>query len=274
MPPGLIIAIRAARRITVLSGAGMSAESGLPTFRDPETGVWAQHDPALLATPEAWRDDPGSVWCWYQRRRVQFATAEPNDGHRALALLSAFKNVSVVTQNCDDLHERAGSRDVLHIHGRIADSHCDKCGDRYLLPAVEPGDTVSRLDPSRCSCGGLVRPSVVWFGEQMPLREFGAAIRVTQECDVLLIVGTSGLVYPAASLPQLARSNGALIVEIGPHETGLSEGADIVWRSSAASALEALLAVVSDGGGRQDRDRDDELDDQWSLKREWDRERK
>lgn len=242
LPDGLVEAVRSAERITVLTGAGMSAESGLPTFRDAETGLWARYDPMTLATPEAWNDDPGLVWAWYQRRRFQLAAVEPNPGHRAIAALGTRLDVAVVTQNVDDLHERAGTDDVIHLHGSLTGSHCDRCAARYSIPAVDP--EAERLSPIGCECGGLIRPSVVWFGEQLPEAEFGRAIDRAESSDLMLVIGTSGLVYPAAGLPELARAQGALIVEINPNESGLSASADIVWRSGASAALTALLGAL------------------------------
>lgn len=242
IPDELVAAASKARTITVLTGAGMSAESGLPTFRDAQTGLWSKYDPMTLATPEAWREDPGLVWAWYQNRRMQLKSVEPNDGHRALAQWGTRSDVRIVTQNVDDLHERAGSTNVVHVHGSLLASHCDTCGDRYDVSVSAPDG--ERVPPPGCGCGGLVRPGIVWFGEMLPEAEFGQAMLHSQICDLMLLIGTSGIVYPAAGLPQLALNRGVTVVEINPQETDLSDGADVVWRTTAANALPALVDAL------------------------------
>ena len=243
-PPSVVDAVRAATRITVLTGAGMSAESGLPTFRDTEDGLWARYDPMTLAPPEAWHDDPALVWGWYQQRRIQLDSAAPNPAHLALADLAARRDVQIVTQNVDELHEQAGSTEVIHIHGTLSRSYCDTCGDNYTIPTAMP--RTERVPPPTCGCGGLVRPGVVWFGEMLPEVDFARAIGAVQESDVRLIVGTSGMVQPAAGLPQLARMRGSFIVEVNPETTELSDRADVTWRASAGAALPALVAATVD----------------------------
>jgi NAD-dependent deacetylase len=245
--PGPVLEVaRAAHRVTLFTGAGMSAESGLPTFRDVRTGLWAAYDPMTFASPQSWADDPGLVWAWYQKRRHQLETVEPNAGHHAIAEWAALAEIKVITQNVDDLHERAGTLDAVHIHGRLLDSHCERCKTGYHLAAREP-DTL-RVAPPQCECGGLIRPSVVWFEEPLPHEEFSFAIGHAQNCDLLLIVGTSGAVYPAASLPQLAKNRGAVVIEINPSETDLSDRADLVWRATAASALPWLVSKLRRDG--------------------------
>ncbi|WP_024332659.1 SIR2 family NAD-dependent protein deacylase [Gordonia hirsuta] len=243
VPADLLAAVRAAERIVVFTGAGMSAESGLPTFRDEETGLWSRYDVSRLATPEAWDADPALVWAWYQRRRFQLAAVEPNPGHRAIAALGRHRRVDVVTQNVDDLHERGGSERVVHLHGRLAETFCDTCRLPYPVPAVDP--QTEHLEPERCVCGGRIRPGVVWFGEHLPADEFARAVDHAENCDLMLVVGTSGIVYPAAGLPQVAREHGATVAEINPNRTDLSEAADLVWRAPASTALPALLEVLS-----------------------------
>jgi NAD-dependent deacetylase len=230
------------RRVTLFTGAGMSAESGLPTFRDFHTGLWETYDPSKFATPEAWADDPGLVWAWYQQRRHKLQNVEPNVGHRAVVAWAEIVELKVITQNVDDLHERAGTSDVVHIHGRLLESHCEHCANGYRIAVVKPA--TPRVAPPQCHCGGRIRPSVTWFGEPLPHNAFSAAIGHAQNCDLLLIVGTSGVVYPAAGLPQLAKNRGATVVEINPSETDLSDRADLIWRQSAATALPALVAEV------------------------------
>ena len=234
---------RAAGRVTALTGAGVSAESGVPTYRDVANGLWAEYDPMTLATPAAWNDDPGLVWAWYQRRRAELQSVTPNAAHRALAEWGRHRIVRIVTQNVDDLHERAGSADVIHVHGSLHRSHCDACGDNYATEIVMP--CTIRVEPPECGCGGRVRPGVVWFGETPPEVDFAHAIRAVQDCDLLLVIGTSGLVYPAAGLPQLARTRGCFIVEINPAATGVSELADVAWHEAAGIAIPALVDALS-----------------------------
>ncbi|MGZ8178914.1 SIR2 family NAD-dependent protein deacylase [Williamsia sp. SKLECPSW1] len=235
-------AIRSASIVTVLTGAGMSAESGVPTFRDVQTGLWAKYDPMTLATPEAWEDDPALVWAWYQRRRAMVGSVAPNAGHRALAEWASAADIRVVTQNVDDLHERAGSTDVVHVHGSLFACRCDTCGRAHEVEAREPDG--ERVDPPACDCGGRVRPGVVWFGEMLPQNAFAEASARAQACEVFLLVGTSGVVYPAAGLPHIARGAGATIIEINPQETDLSDACDITVRSTAAVALPEIVGTV------------------------------
>ena len=232
--------VRSARAIVLLSGAGMSAESGVPTFRDALTGLWAQFDPQQLATEAAYRRNPALVWDWYAERRQAIARVLPNAGHRAIA---AFQQrhpgrLTLITQNVDGLHQRAGSPGVLALHGNIAE-------DRWLdaprpccqREAIEPGR------PPRCPvCGNLRRPAVVWFGEMLPQAELVAAQAAAEACDLMLVVGTSGEVYPAAGLAGVARHAGARVVIVNPHETALDDVAHVKLRQTAAQALPALLA--------------------------------
>lgn len=229
----------------MLSGAGMSAESGVPTFRDAQTGLWEHFDPHDLATPDAWEHDRDRVWAWYLWRAALIRQVEPNDGHRALAALAARVPVDVVTQNVDDLHERAGSRVAAHVHGSLLAFRCDTCDRPAPLPEL-PREPVERRTPPRCGCGeGWVRPGVVWFEEALPLDQWRAAegaVRTLQRGDVVLVVGTSGVVYPAAGLPAMARSTGALVVEVNPQPTDVTDVCHLAVRQPAAVALPALLA--------------------------------
>ena len=242
VPAAILQIARTARRVTVFTGAGMSAESGLPTYRDAQSGLWSAHDPMSFASAQSWADDPGLVWAWHQKRRCQLQSVEPNAGHHALVEWSTFAELRVITQNIDDLHERAGETDPVHIHGRLIDSNCDRCGAFYHVPPVEP--VTVRVDPPECGCGGFVRPSVVWFNEELPEDEFAIAIGHAQNCDLFFIIGCSGAVYPAAGLPQLAKNRDAVVVELNPSETELSDRADLIWRTTAASALPALVAEL------------------------------
>ncbi|HET8746809.1 MAG TPA: NAD-dependent deacylase [Ramlibacter sp.] len=229
--------VRAARRIVVLSGAGMSAESGVPTFRDAQTGLWARFRPQELATEEGFRAQPQLVWDWYAERRAQIAQVAPNAGHRAIA---AFQQrhpgrLAVVTQNVDGLHQRAGSPGVLALHGSIME-------DRWLEPpraCCTAEDAVPGRPPRCAACGNLRRPAVVWFGELLPEQALAAAEQAAAACDLMLVVGTSGVVYPAAGL---ARATRGRVVIVNPQASDLDDAADAVLRGTAASLLPLLLA--------------------------------
>jgi len=228
-----------ARHLAVLTGAGMSAESGVPTFRDAQTGLWSRFDPMQLASPEGFRADPPLVWRWYAWRRELVARAEPNAGHLALAAVaSRFDSLHVVTQNVDGLHQRAGSRDVLELHGSIVQTRClDDCGEVIADPARLPDG-----EPPRCPrCGSWLRPGVVWFGEMLDPEVLHLAERRCAAAEVVLVVGTSGLVFPAAGLPGLARAADVRVVIVNPHPSEIDGDADLVVRSTAAAALPALL---------------------------------
>ena len=251
-PPDLVEAARAARRVVVLTGAGMSAESGIPTFRGTRSGLWERFDPMALASPTGWAADPELVWGWYLWRVGLVRAAQPNAGHVALAQWARSAPVRVVTQNVDDLHERAGSADVVHLHGSIMAVRCSECEAPYdsglvvAAAAAASGRPALRVAPPRCPvCAqGLVRPGVVWFGESLPLGAFEAAVAAVEEADLVLVVGTSGLVHPAAQLPMVARQVGAFVGEINPEPTQTSGLAHEVWRSTAASAIPALVHTL------------------------------
>jgi NAD-dependent deacetylase len=249
VPPLLADALAKARDIVVLTGAGMSAESGVPTFRDALQGLWARFDPEQLATEAAWRADRESVWAWYEWRRSQVLRAQPHAGHRALAAMARARRVTIVTQNVDDLHERAGSAGVIHVHGSLFAPHCDHCGAPGELEDAPLPDTAgeppARLAPPRCAhcADGHLRPGVVWFGEALPPQAWSQATHAVERADLLLVVGTSGLVHPAAGLPDRARARGAFVAEINPLETPISPLASVSWRAGAAAGLAALAAA-------------------------------
>ena len=231
-----------------LTGAGMSAESGVPTFRDGLTGLWSRFDAQTLATPEAFRRDPALVWGWYRWRAWQLLRVHPNAGHDAIAALARRGyRVDVVTQNVDDLHERAGSRGVAHLHGELLRSRCIDCGARRhpdpithdLAPPAEGG---RETPPSCAACGGAFRPDVVWFGEALPQAQWDTALEAIAACDRVVVVGTSGLVQPAASLPGLARDLGKPVLEINPVPSALTPSADDYWPMTASAGLARLLA--------------------------------
>ena len=240
IPQSLADAIARARSVAVLTGAGVSAESGVPTFRDAQTGLWAQFDPQKLATPDAFRRNPKLVWDWYAWRRTLVAKAEPNAGHRALAVLEArVSDFVLITQNVDGLHRRAGSRNVVELHGNIGRVKCSR-ENTIVEHWTEAGDEVPRC----AGCGALLRPDVVWFEETLPPDALQAAEDAARRCQMLLVVGTSAEVYPAAALPDYAKSAGATIVEINPNPTPLSDFADYVLRGPGGAVLPALVAAA------------------------------
>lgn len=233
--------LRDARRVAVLTGAGVSAESGVPTFRDAQTGLWARFRPEDLATEQAFRRNPGRVWDWYAERREKLLGVQPNAGHHALAAFArrAPGRLTLITQNVDGLHQLAGSEGVLCLHGRLAD-------DRWLdhpRPCCDLARAVPDRPPRCAGCGNLVRPGVVWFGEALPTQALDAAQQAVQACDVMLVVGTAGAVYPAAGLAHQARQAGARVVvlNVGPSE--LDGIAHAVLRGPSSQLLPALLDV-------------------------------
>ncbi|MBX3659343.1 MAG: NAD-dependent deacylase [Ramlibacter sp.] len=232
--------VAAARHLAVLTGAGVSAESGVPTFRDAQTGLWARFRPEELATEAAFRAHPQRVWDWYAFRRERVAEAQPNAGHLALAGFARRHpdRLTLITQNVDGLHQRAGSTGVLALHGQLFEN--------AWLDAPQPCCDLERErvgSPSACAgCGNLRRPAVVWFGEALPLKTLAAAQQAARACDVLLVVGTSGQVYPAAGLAQTAQDAGAHVVVVNTAPTALDAVADVVLRGSAALILPELLS--------------------------------
>lgn len=225
----------AARNVLVVTGAGISAESGVPTFRGAE-GLWRQFRPEELATPEAFARDPSLVWEWYAWRRQRIAAVTPNAGHRALARLEErVPEYLLATQNVDGLHALAGSRRMVELHGSIWQVRCVSCG----AGRDERGD-LGELPP-RCACGALLRPGVVWFGESLPEEAIARAFAATAEAEVVLVVGTSSIVYPAAGLPAAARASGAFLIEVNPEPTPLSAGCQLCLRGRAAEVLPELV---------------------------------
>jgi NAD-dependent deacetylase len=229
--------LRDASSIAVLTGAGVSAESGVPTFRGNH-GLWKQIRAEELATPGAFARDPKLVWEWYDWRRGLIAQAKPNPGHYALAAAeSRARKFTLITQNVDGLHELAGSRNVLRLHGSIWMTRCVECGReredrRTPLPEIPP----------RCECGGMLRPGVVWFGEALPEKIWLEAEKAARSADLFLLIGTSAVVYPAAGLATIAKSAGARVVEINIEETGLSGGIDEFLQGPSGELLPQLMA--------------------------------
>jgi NAD-dependent deacetylase len=228
-------------RVAVLSGAGISAESGVPTFRDDKNGLWARFDPYELSSIQGWLENPERVWGWYLWRHFLASQVEPNEGHRAIAAWQDHAEVSVITQNVDDLHERAGSTPVHHLHGSIFEFCCARCGLPYTDELPEMSEPTIEVEPPTCGCGGLIRPDIVWFGEPLPEEPWQRAVEATEAADVMVVVGTSAIVYPAAGLPELALSRGTSVIEVNPESTPLSTSATITIRESASRALPGLL---------------------------------
>jgi len=233
--PELIAALADGRPVLALTGSGVSAESGVPTFRDARTGVWTRFRPEDLATPEAFTRDPGRVWEWYRWRRRLVREACPNPAHEALAgLARELPDFTLVTQNVDGLHQRAGSPAVIEFHGNLLRDRCHAgCGEVHVAPDA-PG-------PPPCPrCGAPVRPDVVWFGEPIPEQALAGSFAAAERCSVFLSIGTSSLVYPAAGLAEIALRGGALLVEINPQPTPLSSLAEHRFEAPAAEVLPAL----------------------------------
>jgi NAD-dependent deacetylase len=268
IPDEVVELVRNARAITVFTGAGMSAESGIATFRGSgDDSLWGQFDPMMLASVDGWEADRALVWGWYAWRMGQLSGVEPNAGHHALAALADGRTVEVVTQNVDDLHERAGSTVVSHLHGNLVATRCSVCRAPYdglvttphapelrsraadrgratTIAAREDADDLDalRVEPPVCaSCGGAVRPGVVWFGEMLPERDWDNAVESFTRTDLVLVIGTSGIVYPAAGLPEVAAARGVPIIEVNPDPSGVGT---ITIRSTAATALPALVAAL------------------------------
>jgi NAD-dependent deacetylase len=233
-----------ANPVACLTGAGVSAESGIPTFRDAQTGLWARFSPEELASPAGFRNNPSAVWRWYMSRLKAVEDALPNPGHRALAdLEQRTSDMTLITQNVDDLHERAGSRRVIHLHGSITRFRCSQCRVPYPL---QPGDR-ERDNPPECPfCSGLIRPDVVWFGEMLPGSALETAFRAAETCDVMLVVGTSGIVYPAAHLPAIAQQSGAKVIDVNPQPGPISQLADVFLQGPSGQVLPQLLQALAD----------------------------
>lgn len=247
-----------ARSVIVLSGAGMSAESGVPTFRDAQTGLWQRFDPEQLATEEAFRANPSMVWTWYVWRAMLVRSVAPNAGHQAIGawqqhLAAQNATLTVATQNVDDLHERGGADNVLHLHGSLHAYRCLECDTPASFDPASTGitddqrfdhdDLVPTVACDHCQ-SGMLRPGVVWFVEMLPEDAFSAAVSALQEADLVVVVGSSGLVQPAASLPLVGREAGASVLEINPATTTLSDTADVYLPSTAAVALPEILSDV------------------------------
>ncbi len=252
----LASALLQARRIVVFTGAGMSAESGIGTFRNAPDSHWSRLDPRQLASPEGWRANPRRVWAWYESRRGEVMAAQPNAGHQAIARLANVLHersgrtvqVDVVTQNVDNLHERAGSTGVTHLHGSLFAPRCFACHRPGEFAPGEPDRQATEVQPPTCThCGGHIRPGVVWFGEALPQNEFRRAEDLVDACDAMLVVGTSGVVWPAAELPINAHHLGKFVAEINPEPSELAQYMRVQWPTSAAQGLPQLLELLRTG---------------------------
>ena len=239
-PAELVGTLRKARRVAVLTGAGISAESGVPTFRDAQTGLWAKYRPEDLATPQAFQREPRLVWEWYAWRREMVRKVEPNPGHYALAgMEERVPKFTLITQNVDGLHHRAGSRNIIELHGNIMRTKC--FAENTTVESWPASDSI----PPKCPrCGAYLRPDVVWFGEALPEQAFERALNESSQCDVFFSIGTSAVVYPAASLPIEALHGGATVIEINPQATELSARATFSLRGPSGQLLPALVAAT------------------------------
>ena len=236
-------ALARSRRLVVFTGAGVSKESGIATFREPETGLWAQYDPMELATCEAYVRRPEFVWSWYEHRFGAAAAAAPNTGHMAIAALEELlPSVVVVTQNIDGLHQRAGSSDVIELHGSMLRFKCLSARHTGFVLGDFAGQ---KQKPPRCPVDGdLLRPDVVWFGEALPGDALDRAHALCAACDVMLVVGTSGVVYPAAAMPLLAAEAGATVIDVNPESDALTAAAEVFLQGPGGEVLPALVAAV------------------------------
>ena len=235
---------RRAKRIAALTGAGISKESGIPTFREAQTGLWAQYDPTELATPQAFERNPQLVWEWYQWRRGLVRQARPNSAHIALRhVIEKHGNFDLITQNVDGLHQRAGNQNVIELHGNIMRTKCS-----YEDIVVEEWEDDGSKPPKCPYCGHYLRPDVVWFGEGLPVDAMDRAVEAAQSAEVFFLIGTSGVVEPAASLPVLAKQSGAIVIEVNMEETPLTPMVDYHLRGPAGKVMTALVGIVRSKG--------------------------
>jgi NAD-dependent deacetylase len=239
--------LRYSRSPVVLTGAGVSRESGIPTFREAQTGLWAQYDPTELATPRAFERNPKLVWDFYDSRRQKLRGVQPNPGHYALAELEKrYPTLSIITQNVDDLHEKAGSQRVIHLHGRLMDNKCSANCKGNPTPVNSSTWRHGNADtPPACPyCGAYVRPDVVWFEEVLPEDALGAAYAACDHADLMLVIGTSAMVVPAAYLPAYAKAAGANIIEINPYQSEITRAVDLWIAAPSGEALPQLVGLL------------------------------
>jgi NAD-dependent deacetylase len=237
----LIQELRTAQQVAVLTGAGISAESGVPTFRGEE-GLWKKYRPEELANFNAFIQNPKLVWEWYDYRRRLISEVMPNPGHASLTEMETFvPTFDLITQNVDGLHRKAGSQNIIELHGNILRSRCVDCGVRSDSVEMAKEDELPH-----CSCGGLMRPDVVWYGETLPEEAIHTAFRSAETCDVFLSIGTSAVVHPAASLPIVAKEAGAFVVEINKESTVISHRVDESILGPSGEILPELVKAVWD----------------------------
>ena len=225
------------QKIVFVTGAGISQESGIPTFRGKD-GYWRKHDPMKLASIDAFFDDPHLVWEWYEDRRKNILMAKPNEGHFAIANMEKFRDVTVLTQNIDGLHQRSGSTNVLELHGSIIRIKCTVCD--FSGDIIEDFESL----PPKCECGNILRPDVVWFGEALSEEVWKNAIKEASSCDVMIIAGTSLAVSPANTLPIYAKQNGATLIEVNPEKTVMSNDMDLSIQTTSTNALPKMISVL------------------------------
>ena len=236
----LLIKIKNSKKVVALTGAGVSAESGVATFRDPD-GLWTKFNPAELASMKGFLNNPELVWSWYNYRRDLINKVKPNAGHYAIAeMTNIFPEFTLITQNVDRLHQQAGSNHVIELHGNIIENHCANCKSCYF----EEIDLSQKTPPTCKYCGGKIRPSVIWFGENLPEFEFEAAMEATEECDLFFSIGTNAEVYPAGNLPMLAMQHGAFTIEVNPNETIISENIDVHIKEKSGVALPKIIEAL------------------------------
>ena len=231
--------IKDSKKIVFVTGAGMSQESGIPTFRGKD-GLWRNYDAMKLATMDAFYEDPKLVWEWYNERRSNILSAQPNEGHKAVAELEKYANVIVLTQNIDGLHQRAGSSEVLELHGSIIKIKCTVCDFRDEIM------TEFSQIPPLCKCGNILRPDVVWFGESLPQDVWQKAMTHSSQCDLMIIAGTSLVVSPANTLPLYAKQNNAVLIEVNPQDTEMSSEMDLMIRNTSAIALPEFVSILKE----------------------------
>jgi NAD-dependent deacetylase len=228
--------LKGSKKIVFVTGAGISQESGIPTFRGKD-GYWRRYDPMKLASIDAFYDDPKLVWEWYEDRRKNILSVKPNEGHFAISQMEEFKDVVVLTQNIDGLHQRSGSTNVLELHGSIIRIKCTVCD--FIDNITENFESL----PPKCKCGGMLRPDVVWFGEPLPQNIWQSAIKEASICDVMIIVGTSLVVSPANTLPVYAKQNGAILIEVNPEKTVMSNDMTLSIQATSVGVLPKMLSI-------------------------------
>ena len=228
--------LKDSRKIVFVTGAGISQESGIPTFRGKD-GYWRRYDPMKLASIDAFYDDPKLVWEWYEDRRKNILSVKPNEGHFAISQMEEFKDIVVLTQNIDGLHQRSGSTNVLELHGSIIRIKCTVCD--FTDNITENFESL----PPKCKCGSMLRPDVVWFGEPLPQNIWQSAIKEASVCDVMVIVGTSLVVSPANTLPVYAKQNGAILIEVNPEKTVMSNDMTLSIQATSVGVLPKMLSI-------------------------------